>query len=230
MYNKISEYNVSMDNYTLEQNPSSQNEIIQCNVLFQEAAAAFYDNGFSITSVDDAINIGFIASKEYSTIQDFNTDIESLYKDELIGLNGKAEISESLLSKTYIFRGSVKYLLDPDMASLTDKQKQILESIGDSSSLRADVKMVMPGAPIELGTGENKDGGANYFATYNNPQDSEILLATEIQNTTIKILILVAVIIAAVVGFFFYSKARKKKKEQKLMEELYGPDEDENEE
>ena len=219
-YDLLSSYDLE-ESYKFEQNESSANPIERCDILFQETAAVFYDYGFEINPVNDSIQIGFEASKKYKTVDELNADIKKLYEDGLTGFNGEVTITDSLLSKTYLFSGTVQYLLDPD-ADISESEKNQLEALyQDTSKIKAQVSLKMPGGLVAHdGTIENSM--AIYSATYEVP----FHLKTQIVNTTLRNIIFGVLIVAVAVGRFFLSKNMKKKKEAKRIRDLYG-DEDE---
>lgn len=223
-YDLLSSYDLE-ESYKFEQNESSANPIERCDILFQETAAVFYDYGFDINPVNDSIQIGFEASKKYKTVDELNADIKKLYEDGLTGFNGEVTITDSLLSKTYLFSGTVQYLLDPD-ADISESEKNQLESLyQDTSKIKAQVSLKMPGGLVAHdGTIENSM--AIYSATYEDGEEVPVHLKTQIVNTTLRNIIFGVIIIAVAVGGFFLSKNMKKKKEAKKIRDLYG-DEDE---
>lgn len=226
-YDLLSSYDIE-GSYKFEQNTSSANEIERCDVLFQEAAAVFYDYGFKINPVNDSIEIGFEASKNYKTIDELNADIAKLYNDGLTNFNGEVTVDDSLLSKTYVFSGTVKYLLDPD-AEVTDAEKSQILSLYDTSNLHAQVSLKMPGDLVDL-DGTVEDSMARYTATYDDNEEVPVHLKTQIVNTLVRNIIFAVVIVIVVVGGFFISKNMKKKKEAQKLKDLYGDEEDFDEE
>lgn len=226
-YDSLSSYDIDMG-YTFEQSEKSTNPIERCNVLFQEIASVFHEQGFEIKDINDSVNIGFEATKNYATIEELNKDIKSLYDKKLIKLNGEVSISDSLLNKTYLFSGSVEYLLDPDAEVSEEDKKQLLD-LYDASGLEATVSMKMPGNLVAH-DGTIEDSMAKYKVTYNDNKEVPVHLKTSIPNTLVRNIIMITIVVLVFVGIILGSRYAKKKKEEKKRRELYGDeDQDDNE-
>lgn len=226
-YDLLSSYDIDMG-YTFEQSEKSTNPIERCNVLFQEIASVFHEQGFEITDINDSVNIGFEATKNYNTIEELNKDIQNLYDKELIKLKGTVNISESLLNKTYLFSGSVEYNLDSD-AKIDENEKSKLLEVYDVSGLEATVSLKMPGNLVAH-DGTIEDSMAKYKVAYNDNKEVPVHLKTAIQNTLVKNIITIAIAVFVFIGIILGSRYLKKKKEEKKRRELYGDeDQDDNE-
>lgn len=227
-YDLLSAYNIEK-NYKFEQSANSANNIERCDVLFQETAAVFYEYGFKITPVNDAIEIGFEGVKEYKTLEALNKDLDKLYRDGLIKLKGVVTKDESLLAKTYLFSGSLEYLIDPDLSDISESEKYQLLELYNTEGLNAEVSLKLPGDLVALdGTIENSM--AKYEVSYEDDKEIPVHLKTQIVNTTLRNIIFVGVGVLALVVFFFISKANKRKKEERKMRELYGDEDLDDEE
>lgn len=226
-YDLLSSYEVDMG-YTFEQSEKSTNPIERCNVLFQETAAVFYEQGFEITDINDSINIGFEATKNYSTIEELNKNLKELYDKGLTKFKGEVTVTDGLVNKTYLFSGSVEYNLDPD-ANISEEDKAKLLEIYDTSGIEATVSMKMPGNLIAH-DGTIEDSMAKYRVTYDEGKEVPVHLKTGVENTLVKNIITVVIVIAIIVGIILASRIMKKKKEEKKRRELYGDeDQDDNE-
>lgn len=226
-YELLEAYDIET-NYKFEQSMNSANSIERCDVLFQEAASIFHKYGFKINPVNDAIEIGFEATKDYKTIEELNKDLPKLYENGLTGFNGQVTISQTLLAKTYLFSGTVKYYTDPD-AELSETDKAQLLELYDTSNLNADVFLKMPGDLVAL-DGIVENAMAKYTASYEEGQEIPVHLKTQIVNTALRTLIIIVVVILAAVVFVFISRKKKKQKEAQKMRELYGSEDDDDEE
>lgn len=224
-YDLLNTYGIDKG-YNFTQNENSANSIQRCDVLFQEVATVFYDNGFEISPVNDAVEIGMEATKKYTTIDELNKDIPALYDKGIINFNGQVTIDENLLGKTYTFSGTVKYLEDPDASDITEAEKAELLQLYDTSKLNAEVFLRMPGDLVAL-DGTVEEGMAKYTASYDDGKEIPVHLRTKITNTVVRNIIFVVVFVVIVAGVVFGSRYLKKKKEQKKTKDLYGDEEDE---
>lgn len=227
-YDLLSAYDIEK-NYKFEQSSTSANNIERCDVLFQETAAVFYEYGFKINPINDAVEIGFEGVKEYKTIEALNKDLEKLYNDGLIKLKGTVTKTESLLAQTYVFSGSVEYLMDPDAEDLSESERYQILELYDTSGLNAEVSLRLPGDLVAL-DGVVEDSMAKYKVSYEDNKEVPVHLKTQIVNTTLRTGIFIGVGVVAFVAFFFISKANKHKKEARKMRELYGDEDMDDEE
>lgn len=227
-YDLLSAYNIEK-NYKFEQSSNSANNIERCDVLFQETAAVFYEYGFKITPINDAVEIGFEGVKEYKTLEALNKDLNKLYTDGLIKLKGTVTKTESLLSKTYLFSGTLEYLIDPDLAAISESEKYQLLELYNTEGLNAEVSLKLPGDLVAL-DGIVEDSMAKYKVNYEDETDIPVHLKTQIVNTTLRTLIFAGAGVLAFVAFFFISKSNKRKKEARKLRELYGDEDIDDEE
>lgn len=221
-YDLLSSYDIDR-NYNFEQQENSQNKIEQCDVLFQETAAVFYDNGFKINPINDSIQIGFEAEKQYASPEELNKGLEELYEAGLIKMTGELRVEENIFKKEYKFYGKIDYFLDPDAAQITDAQKKQVLSLYDTSGLKAQFKVRLPGN-LYRHDGELENGMLSYVTSYDDNQTRDIHVITQIKNKTISTVIIIAAIVFAAVAFVFVSRKLKEAKEKKKSRELYGED------
>ncbi len=217
-YDLLDSYDLDKD-YNFEKKETSSNPIEQCDVLFQETAAVFSQYGFRIKPVNDAVEIGFEAEKQYASIDELNKDLPSMYNDGLINFTGEVKVTKNLLKKEYLFSGKVKYLLDPD-TEISEEDKNKILDFYDPSSLHAKVSMRMPG-DLVAHDGKIEEGMAIYTATYNDNKEVPVHLKTKITNKSMQMIIITGGIVIVAVGGLFVSRFIRKKKEQRNNQEMY---------
>lgn len=218
-YNLLSSYGINTEN-KLIQKESSSNGVEQCDVLFQEAAGVFYNKGFEIEPISDAVQVGFTAKKHYASISSLNKDIEDLYNTGYFGLNIKIKHSESLTSASYSVDGSLKYYVDPSL-KIPDELISNLDSMTDASNLSANLFISLPGS-IGSSNGKSSSSGMSWTANYDkNIQEQKVQLESSSFNSTLIIIIAIPIIIAVVIGVIFVLRklrVLKDKKNQSLQE------------
>ena len=204
-YNLLTSYQINLDN-KLVKKESSLNPVEQCDVIFQEAAAVFYTNGFEITPVSDAVQIGFTAKKHYPNIESLNKDIKKLYDSKVFGLNIEIDSSDTFMYKSYNISGSLEYFQDPDF-EIPDEMVSSLEGISDTTSVSANLIISFPGK-AKSETGKVSTSGVSWQAK---PKEKPVEIGASSKLTNTKAILIIAIPVVIVIGVIVVIIARKLK-------------------
>lgn len=214
-YNLISSFGIDISK--LEENKviDTGTPVDKVNALFQEYAMLFQEYGFEITPLDDAVELGFSAKKNYLTIEEFNEEIKKLNENELSGLTLDIQYVNTKNNKEFKAYGSLNYLLDKDMGLDDEIIKSYFDEQYDSSNMTAQVSITMP-VTTQI---TNHDGtvGQNGAIVWNTsykdgPKDVHVISSFK-DNTLFYAIILILVIVLLIVAFFIL-RALKFKKEK----------------
>lgn len=218
-YNLLSSYGINTENKLIKKE-SSANGVEQCDVLFQEAAGIFYNEGFEIEPLSDAVQVGFVAKKHYASTDALNKDIKKLYDTGYFGLNINIKHNKSLTADSYSVDGNFKYYIDPSL-KIPDELVSNLDSIADVSNLSANLYISLPGK-VSSSNGKTSSGGMTWTSNYQKDiQEQKIELSSSSFNSTIIIIIAIPIIIIIVIAVLFVLRklrVAKDRKNQKLQE------------
>lgn len=219
-YNLLSSYNINTENKIIKKE-SSANGVEQCDVLFQEAASIFYNKGFDIEPLSDAVQVGFTAKKHYINIESLNKDIKDLYETGYFGLNIEISHNESITSNSYSVDGSFKYYVDPAL-KIPDELIADINSLTDVSNLSANLYITLPG-DVSSTNGKASSGGISWTSNYEKDlKEQKVELQASSANITIVIIIAIPITIAGMIVLLFVlrkMRSAKDRKNQKLQEE-----------
>lgn len=214
-YNIISSFGVDISELEENKVTDTGTPVDNVNSLFQEYAMLFQDNGFEITPLDDAVELGFSAKKNYLTIEEFNTEIAKLCENGLSGLNLDIQYVNTKNNKEFKAYGTLNYLLDKDMGLDDEIIKSYFDEQYDTSGMTAKVYITMPDTTqVTNYDGKVGQNGAIYWETsYKDGETPVHIISSYKDNTIIYAIVLAIVVLLLVVGFFIL-RARKFKKEK----------------
>lgn len=223
-YELLSSFGIDINELNEKQIIDTGTGIDNVNVLFQETAMLFYDYGFNIQPLDDAVDIGFSAKKSYLTIEEFNAEIQQLVANNLSGLYLDIQYVNTNTHKEYKAYGTINYLIDPDMGLDDESIKQYFDRQYDSSDMTAKVTINMPLSTQITnydGTPGANNGGIVWNTSYKDGQKDVHIISSYSDNTMYYAIGFVVFIIVLVIGFFAMRalKFKKEKMNSALAEE-----------
>ena len=248
-YKLLSSYSVNIDALNRQKITNSGTGLDNVEAVFQENAAVFESYGFTINAVDDSIEVGFEAEKTYQTIEAANTDIETLYKAHLTGLNVVITKEEGYYKTQYKVYGTLKYYLDPDIDLEDPDTLSNFNRIYDKSKLTASLSVLAPSftqISASDGTSSASGAGVTWTAIYENgnKEVNTHVIAEQPHTKAYVVTIIIVVLFGSIVfsiGKRAYIRLREKKQQASqesfssfedlmLDEEIYTDDEDSDEE
>lgn len=194
------------------------------NVLFQETAIQLNDYGFTIKPLNDAVDLGFEASKQYLTIEEFNKEIKYLCENNLSGLNLDIQYKNTDTKKEYKAYGTLNYLLDKDMGLDDETIKSYFDTQYDSSNMTASLTIMMPTTTqISAHDGTiDTNGQIKWVAEYNKGTRDVHIVSNFSDYSKYYIIGVFGLLIVAVISFFFLRAIKfKKEKQNSALSEEY---------
>lgn len=215
-YNTMATFGVDVKSLEENKVQGTGSEVDKVNAMFQEEAMKFKDKGFTITALDDAVEMGFMAKKSYLTIEEFNAEIKNLKENHMSGLDLDIQYKDTTNHKEYKAYGTIEYAIDPDMGLDDEIIKGYFDKQYDSSSMTCKVNISMPTTTqITAHDGSNSQGGALEWQTAYGKGVKDVHIVSEYHDNSMYYMIGAgAIVLIAVVGFFV-SKSIRLKKEKK---------------
>lgn len=222
-YNLLSTFNVDLNELENNKVDSTNSSVDLVNPLFQETAMQFKTMGFDITDIDDAVEVGFAAKKNYLTIEEFNAEIQNLCKENLSGLNLDIQYTDTKTNKEYKAYGTLKYIVDEDMGFDDSVIKSYFDKQYEISGLTCKATIQMPITTQITATDgtAGTNGGIEWTASYDS-EEKEVHVISEYHDYTMYYVVgMLVFIVILVVGFFIMRslKFRKEKQNSALKEE-----------
>lgn len=215
VYNLLSSYDVDTADLNRKKKNDYGNELDNVDALFQEFASIYHKYGYEIEVVNDAVKIGFSATKIYPNPDEINKEIKELKKMGLTGLDFEISAQASELKKEYTVYGTLDYILDPDIDMENNTIKDNFPTLFDTSILTAQAKITMPsGTEISASDGNQEENTVTWKASYNE-ETTEVHVISSYKNKSLYVIIIFAVIIIVLVIVFAVLKVLKKKKDRK---------------
>lgn len=229
-YNLISTFGIDINELEENKQVDTGTEIDKINALFQETAMMFHEYGFNITTLDDAVEIGFKAEKSYLTIDEFNTEIKKLCDNNLCGLNLDIQHTDKTNLQEYKAYGTLDYLIDKDMGLSDETIKTYFDEQYDTSNMTAVAYINMPlSTPITNHDGVESNNGISWETSYSEGQKEVHIISLLKDNTTFYIIGVVSFVILLVVGFFIIRALKfKKEKENSALSDEYEEERENN--
>lgn len=222
-YNLLSSFGVDINELEDNKVQDTGTEVDKVNALFQESAMTLQDYGFQITALNDAVELGFSAQKTYLTIEEFNSEIQELCKNNVSGLNLDIQYTNTKNHKEYKAYGTLNYLLDEDMG-LDDKTiKSYFDEQYDTSNMTATVYINMPiSTQVTNYDGEDSGNGIKWTTSYADGEKEVHVISSYDDNTIIYIIVFVVIIILLVIAFFVLRALKfKKEKDNSALSDVY---------
>lgn len=223
-YNLLSTFNVDLTELEENKVEGTGSSVDKVNPLFQEAAMQFKSYGFEITEVNDAVEIGFSAKKNYLTIEEFNAEIKELCDNNLSGLLLDIQYEDTKNNKEYKAYGALNYVVDKDLGFDDETIKGYFDKQYETAGLTCRVTIQMPlSTQITASDGVNSVNGAMEWQTSYDDGEKEVHVISEYHNYSMYYIIaFIVFIILLVVGFFALRSLKfKKEKQNSALKEEY---------
>ncbi len=137
---------VDKDSYDSLRQYIKDEDINDINALFKKDSERFKKAGFNIETINDSIDIGFKASREFLSPSDFNRSMKKFKKEKLIDSDLTIKADKNFYQKTYVLKGKIRYTKDPDFEKVLKKAKaEKLDSRIDFSKMKAEAIVSIPG-------------------------------------------------------------------------------------
>lgn len=222
IYNSMAEmYAVDFDKLNREKNVSDE-ALQSIDALFQETAALFMQYDFSISAIDDALNVGFEATKTYPNLEAFNEEMATLEYHNIIGLDVEIIKSETRYKTTYTCQGNLTYVLDPDIDMENEEIRNNFQAIyPNKDSLESRLSITIPmSTTLDATNGTFENNAYVWTANYNNGEPEKVGFGIRSYITNIKAYIYTGIIILVVVAVLvvIISRFIRKKKAGKFEE------------
>lgn len=221
-YNLMATFGVDVNE--LEENKQTDvGAVSDVNALFQETAKLFSNLGFEVTSVNDAVELGFTAHKKYLTIEEFNHEIEQMVQNNLCGLNLDIQYVDQQNHKEYKAYGTLNYVLDPDFGFDDPTIKKYFDEQYDPSNMTVTATINMPPTtPITKHDGSSYNGGVQWKTSYIEGEKPVHVISEFHDNTMLYAIGLAFILVAGIAGFFIIRALKfKKEKENSALSEEY---------
>lgn len=170
---------VDKDSYDAINQYLKDEDVKSAKNLFKKDSDRFKKAGFNIEPINDNIDIGFRATREYLSPSDFNQHMAKLKKEKLINSDLKIKANKNFYQKTYEIDGTVRYTKDPDFEKVLKKAKaEKLDNRIDFSKMKAEVIVSIPG--------EVKSKNADSFIVSYDSKGEKIHIKSSIFNEKLK--------------------------------------------
>ena len=219
VYSLLGTYGVDTAKLNKDKTTKYENELDDVDALFQELAVIYHDFGYSITPINDTINIGFSASKKYPNIEELNKEIKELNQLNICGFNFEITHEKTSFVSEYKVYGGLKYILDSDIDMENELINENFNQLFDTSLLKATCKVIMPASTSVT----NSDGtfDSNQFvwtATYDEGAVTPVHIISSLKNTSMYAIAVVSVVIILAIVALFGSRFLRKMKAKKNYE------------
>lgn len=231
-YNLISSFGIDINELEENKQKETGTSIDTINALFQETARMLHNYGFNITTLDDAVEVGFKAEKSYLTIEEFNSEIKKLCDNNLSGLALDIQYTDKTNLKEYKAYGTLDYLIDKDMGLDDETIKTYFNDQYDTSDMTATAYINMPlSTPVTNHDGEvsTNNGAISWTTSYNDGQKEVHIVSLLKNNTILYIIGVVCFVILLIVGFFIIRASKfKREKESSALSDEYEEEKESN--
>ena len=206
IYNKMKEKEIDFGNF-YKQDEQSNDQVKNVDVLFQETAELFASKGFAIEEVNDTVQVGFKARKDYKNIDDMNKDLKLLYQSGISSLAAEVEHDKNMFKDNYQTYGTIEFHKDPDF-KLTDEEITKLLSDLNNPTVSSTLIVKTPGA-LRRHNGEIDGGKLKITSLYGeDPVNIDVLSGTT--NSKVKMLFGFAGFIVFILIILFITKNFRK--------------------
>lgn len=210
VYNLLSSYDVDTAELNRKKKNDYGNVLDDVDALFQELASIYHKYGYEIEVVNDAVKIGFSATKIYSNTDEINKEIKELKKMGLTGLDFEITAQSSELKKEYTVYGTLDYILDPDIDMENSIIKDNFPTLFDTSILTAQAQITMPSeTQISATDGEPDENTVTWKALYNE-ETTQVHVISSYKNKSLYVIIMVVAIVVILAIVFAVLKFKKK--------------------
>lgn len=193
--NKLNEKEIDFGKI-YKQNKDSTDDIDKVHPLFQETAWIFANKDFIIEPIEDSVQVGFKANKEYPNIEAFNKDLHTLYSAGLSTLKAQVTHKKNFLGEHYQFYGELSFLKDPEFKA-TSEEIEALKALVDNPEFYAIVNIKTPG-DLKHHNGEIQNGKLTFKARDTSLQPTSIQLDSGIESQKAKVLTLAGIGLAVI--------------------------------
>lgn len=191
-----------------KQNKNSTDDIEKLHPLFQETAWQFSNKDFTIEPIEDSVQVGFKANKEYPNIDAFNKDLHSLYESGLSKLRVQINHQKNILKEIYTVSGDFEFFKDPEFKA-NEEEIDSLRAIINNPTISAKLNVKTPGKLRET-NGEIANGKATFTANYDSKTPTKIKLVSGEESEKAKTLAIAGVIFAVILIIFLIFKNYRK--------------------
>lgn len=221
-YNLLSSYNIDTAKLNREKNTNTGTEVDNVDALFQEAALTLQQYEYTISAIDDSIDVGFSATKTYPTIAAFNEEIKTLKEIGLVGTDLVITKTEGTFETEYYCYGTLDYVIDKDVDFGSETISESFETLFDTSQLNCQLSVTMPySTAIKASDGVYENGTLIWTNSYNNGATKEVHVISGIQNKQAFAILIVAIVVVIVILIIVGIKVAKILKTKKVMSEEY---------
>ena len=230
-YDLLSSFGIDLPALEEDKITGTGTDVDDVNALFQETAMTLQDYGFTITPLNDTVELGFSAEKTYLTIEEFNNEIVTLCDNNVSGLNLNIQYTNTKNHKEYKAYGTLNYVVDADM-QLDDKTiKSYFDEQYDTSNMTATAYINMPlSTQITNHDGTDTASGVQWITSYSDGEKDVHVISSYNDNTNLYIIVFVIIIILLVIGFFVARALKlKKEKAHSALAETYEEEREESE-
>lgn len=191
-----------------KQNKDSVDDMDKIHPLFQESAWVFANKDFNIEPVEDSVQVGFKASKEYPNIEAFNSDLKTLYMAGLSTIKAQLTHDKNIMGENYQLAGEFSFLKDPEFKT-SDEEIAALKELVKNPNFNAIINIKTPG-DLKDHNGEIQGGKVVFRAPDTALQPTKILLQSGFESDKGKMIIVVGAAVGILaVGFLVLKNYRK---------------------
>lgn len=136
------------ENRNIEIKGDLPESIQDINVFFQETALAFNKFGFEVKAINEEDEVGFMARKVNDNIEGLNGDIKLLNELGLTTIDGSFGYKSNLISKKYIFEGTLSLKELDSLKEELSEYKDIEEFKEALSEITTEARIKIPGGEL----------------------------------------------------------------------------------
>lgn len=205
--NKLNEKNIDFGKI-YKQNKDSVDDIDKVHSLFQETAWIYSNKGFLIEPIEDSVQVGFKAHKEYPSIEAFNDDLHLLYKSGLSQLKISVDHNKNFFGEKYIVDGTFNFMEDPEFKA-TEEEIEELKDMLDNPKISATLNLKTPGN-LKEHNGEVQTGKVTFRGDYQKLEPTKVHLVSGFESDKAKVMMIGGIAIAGLaVAFLILRNFRK---------------------
>lgn len=128
-------------------------ELRDVNPFFRKVASKYNLQDMEITPINDSFEIGFVAHKNFNSIESLNSFIKHLNSEDLIPFDGEVKMRDLKVAQFYSAEGQVEYKIDEEVRKIIEEASEdksfnnpeLQELINDSVNTKAVVEFIFPG-------------------------------------------------------------------------------------